>query len=292
MSVVSFKNLGWTTDIHLDIARLKDEFGIRTFGQKLSVQNIDGLLVTGDIAEADTLIPLLEEFHDFFQKPIYFVLGNHDHYGSSVSGVKDLMEHVTSQPKWRKELVYLGLSDYVELTPNVALVGENGWYDARHGDINNTVVGLRDFTEVYDLRAILARAFHPLPALLGPTLARLGHDSAKRAKVKIEKAFEQYDHVMFGTHIPPFSNSARYHGMDSQDWLPFTASKWMGDTLLEIMTARPNKTLHVFCGHVHCANNYDPLPNLRVRTGGAIYGSPAMNAIIDLTAIDKGKPAP
>jgi Icc protein len=178
------KKLGWCTDIHLDIALLKDEYGIRTFGQKLSKRNLDGLLITGDIAEMETVIPHLEELYEHFKKPIFFVLGNHDHYGSSIAGARDFMRQVIAQPAWNKEMTYLTLSDPIELTPKCALVGEDGWYDARNGNINTTTVALRDFTEVYDLRAVLARAFHPMPSLIGPTLARIGHDAAQRAKAK------------------------------------------------------------------------------------------------------------
>ena len=46
------------------------------------------MLITGDIANARTVTGWLERIDDAWERPIYFVLGNHDFYGGSIVGVR------------------------------------------------------------------------------------------------------------------------------------------------------------------------------------------------------------
>jgi hypothetical protein len=54
----------------------------------------------------------------------------------------------------------------------------------------------------------------------------------------------------------------------------------MGAALYEIMNTYPDKTLTVLCGHTHTQAEAQILPNLKVKTGGAEYGSPNIQDII------------
>ncbi len=75
--------LGWVTDIHLDfLAPPKRE----AFFAALRAQASDGLLFSGDVAEAPTLVSHLEDMAAAVQRPIYFVLGNHDFLPRLVCG--------------------------------------------------------------------------------------------------------------------------------------------------------------------------------------------------------------
>ncbi len=47
--------------------------------------------------------------------------------------------------------------------------------------------------------------------------------------------------------------------------------------LLEIMGARPDRDMTVLCGHTHGEGYVEVLPNLRMRTGGAVYGQPRLH---------------
>jgi len=77
------------------------------------------------------------------------------------------------------------------------------------------------------------------------------------------------------THVPPFRESAWYEGSYSaDDWLPFFSCGAVGQVLRETMQARPDREMWVLCGHTHGSGTADILPNLRVLTGGAEYGSP------------------
>ena len=51
-------------------------------------------LTPGDIGEADTLQKFLDELAAI--APVYFVLGNHDYYRSSIAAVRGAMERLAS----------------------------------------------------------------------------------------------------------------------------------------------------------------------------------------------------
>jgi hypothetical protein len=48
------------------------------------------------------------------------------------------------------------------------------------------------------------------------------------------------------------------------------------------MIAHPDARMTVLCGHTHGAGVVDVLPNLRVVTGGADYGAPALQDVLAL----------
>ena len=64
--------------------------------------------------------------------------------------------------------------------------------------------------------------------------------------------------------------------------LSHAKDKRPGDAILEIMAAWPERELTVLCGHTHGAGECQPLPNVRILTGGAEYGNPAITKLLDL----------
>lgn len=77
--------LTWLTDIHLNFL----DYDERTvFYQQIIKASGDAVVITGDICEAQSVAEVLMEMAQAVQKPIYFVLGNHDYYHGSVSQVR------------------------------------------------------------------------------------------------------------------------------------------------------------------------------------------------------------
>ena len=74
--------LGWMSDIHLNFL---DEEGLRSFFFDLSSYQVDGWLISGDIGESSNVINFLGLLASASDCPVYFVLGNHDFYGSSLN---------------------------------------------------------------------------------------------------------------------------------------------------------------------------------------------------------------
>ncbi len=121
--------LAWATDIHLDHA---SESARRKFCQSVREQ-ADALVVTGDIAESHILGSALESLATLTERPVYFVLGNHDFYRGSVACTRRQVGSVV-----REGLVYLSQAGVVELMPTTALVGHDGWADGRLGYLDGS----------------------------------------------------------------------------------------------------------------------------------------------------------
>ncbi|MDQ8183966.1 hypothetical protein [Pelagicoccus sp. SDUM812002] len=114
-------------------------------------------------------------------------------------------------------------------------------------------------------------------------LAEVGDQAAAEAKSTLQKAFQKYDDVIFFTHVPPFKEACWHEGkISDDDFLPYFASQAMGTALCETMLKNPDKTLTVLCGHTHTQAEAKILPNLQVKTGGAEYGSPKLQIIIEV----------
>ena len=70
------------TDLHLDMVE-PERF--RQFVAHLQSEPSDAVVITGDISRSNVLLEHLAILEDLLRVPIYFVLGNHDFYGSSIA---------------------------------------------------------------------------------------------------------------------------------------------------------------------------------------------------------------
>jgi hypothetical protein len=96
-------------------------------------------------------------------------------------------------------------------------------------------------------------------------------------------ALGRFRHVVVLTHVPPFREACWREGKISDDhWLPHFTCKAVGDALLEAMAAVPGQRMTVLCGHTHGGGEAQVLPNLRVLTGGATYGQPVIQQVLDV----------
>jgi predicted MPP superfamily phosphohydrolase len=267
--------LAWATDIHLDHA---SESVRRKFYKSVKEQ-ADVLVVTGDIAESRILGSFLTALATLTERPVYFVLGNHDFYRDSIAGTRRQVGYAVNDTKG---LVYLSQSGVVQLTPNTALVGHDSWADGGLGDLDGSEVILNDFLLIDELRCW--RDAHTLdkPALRR-VLEALGDEAAGYLKSLLASAAEKYPHVIIATHVPPFREAAWYEGRPSgDDFLPFFTCKAVGDVLLEAAQLHPKCQILVLCGHTHDGGEVQVVENLRVVTGPAEYGKPQIQQIIEV----------
>jgi predicted MPP superfamily phosphohydrolase len=65
--------------------------------------------------------------------------------------------------------------------------------------------------------------------------------------------------------------------------MPWFTCVAAGEALRHALEARPECRALVVCGHTHGSGEAQILPNLRVLTGGAVYGAPAAQAPLVLT---------
>ena len=94
----------WATDIHLNFVEDRHRF---VFAESVLTHDQDIVLLGGDLAEADTVVPYLRELEAWINKPIYFVLGNHDFYRGSIRSVRESISELAEKSE---HLVWLDLS--------------------------------------------------------------------------------------------------------------------------------------------------------------------------------------
>ena len=258
------KRLAWATDIHLNFL---DDHQVEAFCREVAKSDPSAVLLSGDIGDAPSLEKYLLALAGQLERPIYFVLGNHDFYGSSIAAVREKVEVLSRDNPW---LHWLTGSGIVELTPKTALVGHDSWADGRLGAGIRSPVILNDFFAIRELSSLSQEDRFAM-------LATLGDEAAAYFRDVLPKAFDRFPRVVLLTHVPPFRGSCWHEGrISDDDYLPHFTCKAVGDVLQQVMEARPDKDLTVLCGHTHGEGFLEVLPNLRVRTGGAVYGKPML----------------
>ena len=112
-----------------------------SFYRELIETDSDGVVISGDIAEATSVEPILKEMASTIQKPIYFVLGNHDYYRGSINDLRNKMTSITKDEPF---LCWLPASGPQKLNNDVVLLGYDCFADGRYGDYTNSRVVLID----------------------------------------------------------------------------------------------------------------------------------------------------
>lgn len=263
--------LAWITDPHLNFL---PPMGSVKFGEWVrKTSEADAVVITGDIAEYPSLMSLLSFFTAGCQRPVYFVLGNHDLYRGSFESVKQaayiLHESVPN-------LHWLDVAGVVELTPDTALVGNGGWYDARSGDPFGSNVTLSDFVVIEDFKGkgrveIIEKC------------REIASQMVKEAKPVLHAAAARYKHVIFATHVPPFRESTFHEGkISDKNWLPWFSNLSFGQMLSEAADLFPSTDFKVLCGHTHSPGEYQHSANLSVTTGKSQYYNPSITKVLDL----------
>lgn len=265
------RRLTWVTDPHLDHASRAHTL---RFVESLAAAEGDAVLLTGDIGTARTIERWLVHMRDAVRKPIYFVLGNHDFYGSGTVQVRGAVSRLCAESAG---LTYLWDSSAIALSDKTALVGVDGWGDARYGNWSTTDVNLSDFRLIDDL------VWSNVRPLVIEKLRGFGDDSSHRLRTTLASALATHETVIVATHVPPFAEAAWHEGKRSEDdWVPYFACKAVGDVLLEAAEANPHRHLLVLCGHTHGAGEVRMRPNLQVITGGAVYGQPEIQRTLEI----------
>jgi Icc-related predicted phosphoesterase len=262
--------LGWITDPHLNFVRPHER---TDFYARLRRESLDALLVGGDIGEADSAGLFLSEIEHALNIPIYFVLGNHDFYRGSIHEVRARLAGQAAASRW---LRWLPASGVVQLTPHTALVGHDSWADGRIGDFFRSEVMLNDYVLIEELRI-------PEKAHRYAKLNALGDEAANFLDTRVREAVSRSKKILVLTHVPPFREACWHEGrVSDSDYLPHFACKAVGERLEAIMRDHPSRHMTVFCGHTHSSGEAQILDNLRVVTGGAQYGHPILQGVVEV----------
>jgi len=262
-----FPTLGWLSDLHLGHA---DDASVQRFFHDVATTPVDAWLIGGDIGEASSSASFLRAIEASTSQHIYFVLGNHDFYGSSRSAIRHQIGSLTQKSP---RLTWLTEAEPQILTSDVALVGDDSWADARFGDASGSLVELNDFHMIDELMELSRE--ERISAL-----NQLGDEAAARLAPKLARAAAICAHVIVLTHVPPFREAAWHMGrMSSDEYLPWFSCKAVGEAIMASADARPRCRFLVLCGHTHSSGSCTPAPNIRVLTAAAQYGSPHVQTI-------------
>lgn len=271
--------LVWTTDLHLDHAPIdKQERWLRL----ITSQACDGLLIGGDLAEDGKALTWLEHIASSVDCPIYFVFGNHDYYGQSIS---QLQQEIIRSCREHDQLHYLTDCSAIPLSSSMResqtgfyLVGDDGWGDATEGDFENSFVQLADFARITDFASASDRDRKRF-------LRELGLVSAQRLAAKLTAVPNDAKHVLVLTHVPPFVDACWYEGKTADsNWSPFFVCGQIGDVLEQYAIDHPECKTTVLCGHTHHSGFVKRRKNLVLYTGAAELGNPSFAGKITIDA--------
>jgi predicted phosphohydrolase len=268
--IVSMDRLAWLTDIHLNFV---PESRLDTLCRAIREAGADAVLLGGDIGEAPDVAESLEDLDARLGLPIHFVLGNHDYYRGAISRVRAEIAALCARfPR----LVYLTQAGVVALTEETGLVGHDGWADGRLGDYARSEVLLNDYLLIEELSGLDK----------GGRLERLhalGDEAASHFRTLLPGALERFRRLIVLTHVPPFREACWHRGRVSDDeWLPHFSCRAVGEVLAEAMAAHPGCEMTVLCGHTQSPGEARILSNLRVLTGGAEYGRPQLQRVLEV----------
>ncbi len=265
------RSIAWATDVHLDHLPTVD--GLLAFADELGRDNPDAVLLTGDISVSARLEVDLELLVDRLGCPLYFLLGNHDFYGSRIEKVRERVRRFCAEESLLRWLPENGVIPVGERT---ALIGVDGWADARCGNWSDSPVRLSDFVLIEDL-------VHRTRPELVAKLRALGDLEAGRARALLGEALPEYEQILFATHVPPFEAACWNEGETpgpADNWSPWFVCIAVGDVLREMALRWPDRQITVLCGHTHGGGTAQILANLEVVTGEAHYGRPQVQRVV------------
>lgn len=267
--------LAWVTDIHLNFLESADRK--RLYHDIISTKS-NAILVSGDIAEAPTVSDILEEMAQHIAKPIYFVLGNHDYYQSSVENIRQKINQLSQENPSVNWLPETGL---VQLNKDTMLLGEDCWADGRYGNYADSRVMLNDSHMIQELQeGNIIGKYQLLDAM-----QKLANNDAERLENNLQLAIQEHlpKKIIVLVHAPPFRESCMHEGqISNDDYLPFFVSKITGDVLLGAAKTNPDIDFLILCGHTHSDSYYKTLNNLTIKAGSMEYGKPIVQEVIEL----------
>lgn len=226
----------------------------------------DAVFLTGDVSHTGyTFISDLEFLAKRIGRPLYFVPGNHDYFGSSIPIVNSKIRELCTKYKdlvWMDEANTITLKDGED---SIACIGHTGWYDSKEGN-RDYIKYTFDWRFIKDFRDIKSweerfAAFEKMSA-----------DSTRILVEKLERALETHKRVFLLTHFPPFASATRCNSLFSEKfWASYNTNKTLGNALERVMEKHKKRNLTVFCGHSHSETTVFISRNIECKVGRGNY---------------------
>lgn len=257
-------NYAFLTDIHCNLVL---PIYFEQFCNALKNIPCNGYIISGDISSGPYLEENLEFLAKIVEKPIYFILGNHDHYGVYFLETREITKNLV---KRNNNLHYLTDLELIQLNDEACLIGDDGWYDALWKIPKTPFIFLTDWYFIKDFRSLFS--FEEKLYLT----RELAFQSAINLEKKLKKAIEKYNTIYMVTHIPPWPEKSLFDWF----WKPYNSSKILSKKITEIMNNNKNKQLIILSGHTHTKRVEQISDNIQLIVGGADFGSPEVQKIL------------
>jgi len=277
----------WTTDIHLDSLDDGASPALEVFVRSLFVDSPEAVLITGDISTASAIERHLDTFERIATCPVYFVCGNHDFYGGSVTDVREQIQKIALRSK---KLVYLTRSDVISLSRSTAIVGHDGWYDGYIGDPSRTSFIMTDWFRISEFinagavtrySGVYGANYSPNLGVCLAVARKLSAEAADYVAIRAREAAKTHQSVIIATHVPPWED-AHFHNSRKGEAgaMPWYTSKLMGDAIEEVARENPDVEFTVLCGHTHSQKSLKVDRNLVCHVAPSEYGAPVYQQLI------------
>ena len=258
--------LAWFTDVHFETLEYETAAAYLEATGKLP---FDAALLGGDIGKGPSTFKYLELATRIWKRPIYFVLGNHDFY---VSSLKATHEKMSAWSNAHASTKYLPVLEPKELGPGCVLIGQNGWGDARIGSPETSKARMNDWVYIEEFAGLGSKARIEF-------LRQQGDQAAAALEAQLLKVIDKYSKILLLTHVPPFE----VQGAGKEDESPFYCCVAMGEVIRKIMSAHPEKRMLLLSGHVHFSSAQQVLPNVLQVTAHAKYSGPCQPRVFEVT---------
>ena len=259
------KSLLWLSDTHLNVLTAEQH---QQFLVTITSTLCDAMVITGDIAEPPVTENFLQQLAMQTSVPIYFVLGNHDYYGTTVSAQRALIEKISQT---HPSLYFLTRHQPIPLTPQCILLGIDSWPDGRSSDFLQCTRELLDKEYIQDLIPVK----NSKQALVTQLQQLADADVATLTTALTQVVASGSTQLLVMTHVPPWYGTAEYalSPRDQTELSHFTC--WaLGQVLHDFAISHPGIQIVHLAGHVHHAASYSITANYRVITAAATVGKP------------------
>lgn len=167
------------SDMHVEMGLIDGIY------KKVVKTDADVLVLAGDIGSHNDIIESLIRMHHHAEKPVVFVPGNHEYYGTSRAKLDILFDELNEDyPN-----IHV-LTEKAVKIGDVWFVGSTGWWDGSGGNIGQTVrFGLNDFRMIKELAWAESSAQWGIAwgrearIFFDQTLAKIRKDEGEDAKI-------------------------------------------------------------------------------------------------------------
>ena|SRR3990167_3330999 len=271
------KKLTWCSDIHLD--HLGDnEKKLIEFGESLVRDEPTAVLITGDISVASKLVYHLSALERIVSRPLFFLLGNHDFYGSSIMNVRKEMGELVNVSQ---HLRYLTTMSSVFLSKKTALVGADCFYDGFFGDWRTSTFELNDWRFIAELAPWgRKRSSPPDKGKIVEIVRKIANEDVHKIADGIRNAVKTgHTNIIVASHVPPFEEAHVHMGKrGDSSAMPWFTCKQLGDCLMNAASTYKDVSFVSLSGHTHGRAEVQMRDNLLVRVASADYGRPELAA--------------